>query len=148
MDKKINLGCQEQLAGVLQSTCKEDMLTSGYILLPEDQEASCGFFATYRTAADFADKYGMSHENIVAGYRNIVTHQESTVDGRIIHWPKPFTIEITAIKPPPTPAGYWILGQLDDGGFGTQFSIYKKPSDDQIRMTEIVFGWKWKDHKC
>jgi hypothetical protein len=45
----------------------------------------------------------------------------------------------------PEPVGYWIL---DPGGVvRTQFSMYSKPTDQQIKNTEELLGWKWKDAK-
>jgi hypothetical protein len=46
---------------------------------------------------------------------------------------------------PPEPVGYWIL---DPGGVArTQFPMYSKPTDEQIKNTEQLLGWKWKDAK-
>jgi hypothetical protein len=47
--------------------------------------------------------------------------------------------------PQPVPVGYWIL---DPGGaVHTQFAVFSKPTDEQIKNTEQMFGWKWKDAK-
>lgn len=44
---------------------------------------------------------------------------------------------------PPKPVGAWVL---DPGGVvHTQFAMYSKPTDEQIKNTEAMFGWKWKD---
>jgi hypothetical protein len=44
---------------------------------------------------------------------------------------------------PPKPVGAWVL---DPGGVvHTQFSMYSKPTDEQIKNTEAMFGWKWRD---
>ena len=44
---------------------------------------------------------------------------------------------------PPKPVGAWVL---DPGGVvQTQFAMYSKPTDEQIKNTETMFGWKWKD---
>jgi len=45
----------------------------------------------------------------------------------------------------PKPVGYWIL---DPGGVvHTQFAMFSKPTGEQIKNTEQMFGWKWKDAK-
>ena len=46
---------------------------------------------------------------------------------------------------PPKPVGSWVL---DSGGVvHTQFLMYSKPTDEQIKNTEQLLGWKWKDAK-
>jgi hypothetical protein len=40
---------------------------------------------------------------------------------------------------PPKYAGEWVIG----GNF--HISIREKPTDEQIKNTEQMFGWKWKD---
>ena len=41
--------------------------------------------------------------------------------------------------PPPQNAGCWVIG-------GTwHVYIREKPTDEQIKNTEQMFGWKWKD---
>lgn len=40
----------------------------------------------------------------------------------------------------PKPVGYWHI-DLDK----TYFAMFTKPTDEQIRNTEQMFGWKWKD---
>jgi hypothetical protein len=48
-----------------------------------------------------------------------------------------------ALSTPPKPVGAWIL---DPQGFcHTQLAMYSKPTDEQIKNTEAMFGWKWKD---
>jgi len=52
----------------------------------------------------------------------------------------------------PEPVGYWILDPgdwiLDPGGVvHTRFAMYIKPTDEQIKNTEQMFGWKWKDEE-
>ena len=44
----------------------------------------------------------------------------------------------------PKPVGYWIL---DPGGVVvyTQFPMFSKPTDEQIKNTEQLLGWKWED---
>jgi hypothetical protein len=44
---------------------------------------------------------------------------------------------------PPKPVGAWVL---DPGGVvNTQFAMHSKPTDEQIKNTEAMFGWKWRD---
>ena len=52
--------------------------------------------------------------------------------------------EYTFAKPP-EPVGYWILDP--QGVWKTQFAMYSKPTDEQIKNTEELLGWKWKDAK-
>jgi hypothetical protein len=50
----------------------------------------------------------------------------------------------TVIASPPEPDGYWEIG----GGYSTyRFAIYKKVTDQQIKNTEELLGWKWIDGK-
>ena len=44
---------------------------------------------------------------------------------------------------PPKPVGYWCLYKTQ--GFSTQFAMYDKPTDEQIKNTEQMFGWIWRD---
>ena len=44
---------------------------------------------------------------------------------------------------PPKPVGTWILDP--QGVWHTQLLMYSKPTDEQIKNTEAMFGWKWKD---
>jgi len=50
--------------------------------------------------------------------------------------------EYTFAKPP-KPVGYWILDP--QGVWKTQFAMYSKPNEQQIKNTEELLGWKWKD---
>lgn len=43
----------------------------------------------------------------------------------------------------PKPVGFWNIGP--GGAMGMKFSIYKKPTDAQIKNTEELLGWKWED---
>jgi hypothetical protein len=45
----------------------------------------------------------------------------------------------------PEPVGYWIL--CPGGVMHTGFAMYSKPTDEQIKNTEQLLGWKWKDAK-
>jgi len=44
---------------------------------------------------------------------------------------------------PPKLAGYWVL--YPQGTPHTQFAMYHKPTDEQIKNTEQLLGWKWED---
>ena len=43
----------------------------------------------------------------------------------------------------PTPVGYWCLYNIDTPH--TRFGMYQKPTDEQIKNTEQLLGWKWKN---
>jgi hypothetical protein len=38
------------------------------------------------------------------------------------------------------PVGTWDLGNFS-------FSVYRRPTDEQIKNTEEFFGWKWVDYE-
>jgi len=40
------------------------------------------------------------------------------------------------------PVGHW---QIGPGNVGILFPVYEKPTDEQIKNTEELLGWKWKD---
>ena len=44
---------------------------------------------------------------------------------------------------PPKHIGYWVL--YPQGPINTKFAMYHKPTDDQIKNTEQLLGWKWED---
>jgi hypothetical protein len=48
---------------------------------------------------------------------------------------------------PPKPVGAWVIDPSGGEGHGpcTMFHVYRKPTDEQIKNTETMFGWKWKD---
>ena len=46
---------------------------------------------------------------------------------------------------PPEPVGYWIFDV--QGVWKTQLAMYSKPTEQQIKNTEELLGWKWKDAK-
>jgi hypothetical protein len=48
------------------------------------------------------------------------------------------------IYKPPEPVGYWCL--YGDGPT-TKFSMYAKPTDEQIKNTTELLGWIWEDAK-
>ena len=43
----------------------------------------------------------------------------------------------------PKPVGYWVL--YGETAPYTAFTMYKKPTDEQIKNTEQLLGWTWKD---
>jgi hypothetical protein len=45
----------------------------------------------------------------------------------------------------PTPVGYWVL--YAEASPQTMFSMYHKPTDEQIANTERLLGWTWRDAK-
>jgi hypothetical protein len=45
---------------------------------------------------------------------------------------------------PPKPVGYWIL-YPQQGAYKTQFAMYYRPTDEQIKNTEELLGWGWID---
>lgn len=47
------------------------------------------------------------------------------------------------IAPTPKPVGYWVL--YAHAHTKTMFSMYAKPTDEQIKNTEELLGWTWKD---
>jgi hypothetical protein len=49
---------------------------------------------------------------------------------------------ITAIQQPKV-VGWWVL--YPQTSPTTQFAMYYKPTDEQIKNTEQLLGWGWKD---
>lgn len=45
---------------------------------------------------------------------------------------------------PPKPVGFWVM-QYGENVPYVMFEIYAKPTDEQIKNTEALLGWKWKD---
>ena len=45
----------------------------------------------------------------------------------------------------PKPVGSWILDP--QGLWKTKFPMYSRPTDEQIKNTEELLGWKWEDAK-
>jgi hypothetical protein len=43
----------------------------------------------------------------------------------------------------PKPVGYWVL--YEQATLKTQFAVYHKPTNEQIKNTEQLLGWQWKD---
>jgi len=52
---------------------------------------------------------------------------------------------ITFNKQPET-VGYWRLGY--GGTSWTQFAMYGRPTDEQIKNTEELLGWEWVEEKA
>jgi hypothetical protein len=52
-------------------------------------------------------------------------------------------IDCTLAKPP-EPIGYWIL-YPQTAYSHTVFAMYYKPTPEQIKNTEELLGWGWKD---
>lgn len=44
---------------------------------------------------------------------------------------------------PPEPVGYWCLGS--GNGYYTQFAMWKKPTDEQIKNHYEMLGWVWRN---
>ena len=44
---------------------------------------------------------------------------------------------------PPQPVGWWVL--YAEVPQSTVFAMYYKPTDEQIKNTEQLLGWTWKD---
>jgi hypothetical protein len=40
----------------------------------------------------------------------------------------------------PSPVGTWVIGGL------LHINITKRPTDEQIKNTEEMFGWEWKEY--
>ena len=54
-----------------------------------------------------------------------------------------FTPNQIAFTPNPVPIGAWVLYA---GAPSTiKFMMYAKPTDEQIKNTEALLGWKWED---
>jgi hypothetical protein len=46
---------------------------------------------------------------------------------------------------PPKPVGFWSLGPHTYAS--VNFAMYVKPTDEHIKNTEDLLGWKWVDAK-
>jgi len=55
-------------------------------------------------------------------------------------WINAYTV--TAIQQPKV-MGWWVL--YPQASPTTQFAMYHKPTDEQIKNTEQLLGWGWKD---
>ena len=52
-------------------------------------------------------------------------------------------VEAYTFYEPPKPVGYWKLGY--NGVCCTKFSMYKRPTDEQIKNHYEMLGWEWED---
>lgn len=43
----------------------------------------------------------------------------------------------------PKIVGYWVL--YPQGAMRTMLGMYHKPTDEQIKNTEQLLGWQWRD---
>lgn len=43
----------------------------------------------------------------------------------------------------PKPSGYWVL--YDNAPHKIRFYVYHRPTDEQIKNTEQLLGWKWEE---
>lgn len=48
-----------------------------------------------------------------------------------------------AFYQPPKPVGYWVM--YPQATPYTSFAVYHKPTDEQIKNTEQLLGWGWRD---
>lgn len=46
---------------------------------------------------------------------------------------------------PPQPVGWWVLYAEAPQHKHIVFAMYYKPTDEQIKNTEQLLGWTWKD---
>ena len=46
---------------------------------------------------------------------------------------------------PPKPVGFWTFDPKSPHG-SNYFAIHVKPTEQQIKNTEEMFGWKWLDN--
>jgi len=44
---------------------------------------------------------------------------------------------------PPKPVGFWVL--YPGNAFQTRFSMFVRPTDEQIKNTEALLGWGWEE---
>ena len=58
--------------------------------------------------------------------------------GDIIPTPVPYRL-----YEPPQPVGYWVL--YAEAAYQTSFSMYHKPTPEQIENTTKLLGWTWRD---
>ena len=58
--------------------------------------------------------------------------------GTWLEIPKTYTIAQS-----PKPVGYWVI--YPQSTPYTQFAMYHKPTDEQIKNTEQLLGWGWRD---
>lgn len=63
-------------------------------------------------------------------------------EGTIVFTDKEPEVTYTFFKQPQA-VGYWKLGY--DGYICTKFSMFKKPTDEQIKNHYEMLGWEWED---
>lgn len=51
--------------------------------------------------------------------------------------------QITLIKQPPDPVGWWQITPDVEGAWSTRFAVYKPLNPEHIKNTEELLGWKW-----
>jgi hypothetical protein len=79
---------------------------------------------------------------------NPQTQKKSILDHSIFSTPVNFDAA-TVTQPykfyeSPKPIGSWTLDP-NKTNFCTRFMVYNKPTEDQIKNTEALLGWKWED---
>ena len=62
-----------------------------------------------------------------------------------INWDKRIDGGNFTIAKRPKPVGCWCLYSTESPYVG--FMMYSKPTEEQIRNTENLLGWKWKDYE-
>jgi hypothetical protein len=56
---------------------------------------------------------------------------------------KEFYTRTVSFAVQPDPIGAWVL--YTNAPIKTKFMMYAKPTDEQIKNTEELLGWKWED---
>ena len=51
--------------------------------------------------------------------------------------------EVLTFHEPSKPVGYWVM--YPGSAYTVKFTIYMRPTDDQIKNTEALLGWGWED---
>jgi len=64
--------------------------------------------------------------------------QSSFNSGEPLDW----KYNVTFAKPP-EPVGYWVL--YPSNTWKTKFTMYVRPTDEQIKNTETLLGWGWEE---
>ena len=60
-----------------------------------------------------------------------------------INWPKQIEGHKLTFAPQHKAVGGWVL--YPNAPLTTKFMMYAKPTDEQIKNTEELLGWKWED---
>jgi hypothetical protein len=63
----------------------------------------------------------------------------------IYNMPDKSVITTTKIVEPPKPVGHWVL--YAQANPQTRFTVYYKPTPEQIENTQKLLGWTWEDAK-